>query len=100
MPGDSPSQQVVGRGGEGEDPGHSVSAAVAGFAQMTNSLQSPENFLQPFAQALAEGVRGVPGGAVIRAEYLRFRAKQASTLIVHWLVGGMIVQISGNQEML
>jgi hypothetical protein len=49
----SHSQQIVGRGGEDEDPGHPVSAAVTGFAEITNGLQPSEDLFHPFSQRLA-----------------------------------------------
>ena len=52
----SHAHQIVSRGGEGEHPAQPVQASVSGFPEITHGLHPAEDFLQPFAQALADGV--------------------------------------------
>src|SRR3989304_24472 len=52
--------QIVDRGGEHEHPVDAVFASVPGLVQQPDSLQPPEDFFDPFALPLADGIAGMP----------------------------------------
>src|SRR6266536_1302220 len=54
----SNSYQIVGSGGELEDPTHQLQSAVTGFAQQSYSLQPAEDFFYSFALPLTYFITG------------------------------------------
>src|SRR3954467_490080 len=57
--------QVVGGRGEGEHPAHPGGASMTGLAQSCDGLDPAEHFLDALANAHADSVTGVPGGAAV-----------------------------------
>src|SRR5271167_3591059 len=57
--------QIVGGGGEGEHPAYPLHSSVPGFPEIAHGLDPAEDFLHPFAQALADGVARVAGSAAV-----------------------------------
>src|SRR5258708_26521504 len=54
--------QVVGRGGEGDDPIHEESAAVPQLAQAADRFHPAKDLLDQFPFSLADGVALMAGG--------------------------------------
>src|SRR5215467_15257937 len=57
--------QVVDRGGEGEQPADAPDAPVPRLAEQRDGLQPAEDLFDAFAHPLAYGVARMPGGALI-----------------------------------
>src|SRR5918997_3784523 len=57
--------QVVGGSGEGEAPPDALEPSVAGLAQAARDLDPAERLLDPLADALAQGVAGMPRGSTV-----------------------------------
>src|SRR5512135_1813969 len=54
------SDEIVGDGGQREDPANLVSPSMAGFAQPADGLHPAEGFLDPLTGTLADAVARVP----------------------------------------
>src|SRR5882672_6877825 len=61
----APADQVVRRGGEGEDPIDEAAAAVAQFAEQPDGFHPPEGLLDFLSAPFTEGVARVSCGPTI-----------------------------------
>ena len=66
------SDDIVGGHREGEHPADARDAAMARLAQRRDRLDPAEGFLDALADALRQGVAGVPGGAFVDRGFARF----------------------------
>lgn len=57
--------EVVGGGGEGEGPADALDATVSGLSQARGLLDPAEDLLDALSNDLADGVAGMPRGAVV-----------------------------------
>jgi hypothetical protein len=58
-------RQVVGRSREGEVPTDAIASSELGLLLPADRLHPAEGFLDPFADALADGISGVSRGAAV-----------------------------------
>src|SRR6476469_6960384 len=59
------SHQVVNRRGPGEHPGYALAASVTNFTHQTHGFHPAKDLFHALALALAEGVTGMPGRALV-----------------------------------
>src|ERR1700751_6230407 len=57
--------EIVGRGGEHEEPLDQAAATMSGLAQTADRLDPPEWFFDPLALDRADAIAGMPGRARI-----------------------------------
>jgi hypothetical protein len=72
--------QIVCGGGEGEHPVYPFHASVPRFPEIADSFYPSEDFLNPFSQALTDGVARMPGGMEGRPcrEYMAWNSPDSS----------------------